>query len=219
MVVNKKVSMKKPKNIVKYDIKDNVHLTILLVIVVLVVLVVFIVKPNIESAYRKKDELDQKKLQLQSMQKDAIKAREFSNLVAGLKAEAEVFEKAIIKRDSMVSFFKELELISERAGNKISISHLEVTEQMKKAIDPNLTNVERAREEALLKNTIRLLITVEGGYQQFLEFFYKVNNMPYVFDVGSVEIKNARQANVMLDEGENKAKYTRAEITISFIVD
>ena len=200
-------------------IKNSIYLTLFLVLIIIVFLFVFVLVPSVKKAYSTKDELDHKKLQFERMQGDAVKAKEYSELVAGLQEEEEMLGRAIIKREDIVSFFKELELISERSGNSISISHVKEVGTPKELEDPTLTNVERAQKEAILKNTVRLLIVVEGNYRQFLDFFYKVNNMPYIFDIQSVSVKSAEQANVLVDVDQIVSDYTNAEIKISFIVD
>lgn len=200
-------------------IQNNIFIMALLVVAAVAAAVFLLVIPSIKKAYEAKDELDKKKLQLGRMQEDAVKAKEYSDLVASLKTEEEKLEKAIIKREGVVDFFKEIELISERAENSVSITHVKNLGPIEGLNDPNLTNAERAQREAVLKNTIKLMVVVGGNYRQFLDFFYKVNNMPYIFDIESVEIQSAEQANVLVDSKQVNPDYTKAEIVISFIVE
>ncbi len=205
------------KNLI--SVQNNTYIIFLLVLLVVVATVFLVAIPSIRKAYEMKDELDKSKLILERIQQDAVKAKEYSELVAELGAEEATLEKAVIKREDVVSFFKELELISERSGNSILITHMKHIGPIKELEDPNLTNVQRAQKEAVLKNTIRLQVMVEGNYKQFLDFFYKVNNMPYIFDIESVQIRNAEQANVLVDIEQIDSDYTKAEVIISFIVD
>lgn len=201
--------------------KKIIYTSLALTMAILACLVVFVVVPMVEKAYTAKDEFEIKKLQFEAIRADANDAKRFTDLVASLGEDQELVEKAAIREDSIVGFIEEIELIAFNVGNEIEIVHKksEITRRKAPSILPTDPEQEKKQkeEEEREKNAVKLELIVMGNYKQFLGFFYKLENMTYVFNIESFKVVKARNSRASRDMEEVPPDHTEGRIVISFI--
>jgi hypothetical protein len=192
-----------------------------LMVVVLACSIIFLVFPMVKKVYENKDGFEEKKLEFDAIRKDAAEAKKFSDLVSDLGQGQELVEKAVINEDSIVEIIREIEGISMEVGNEIEIVHKKV---VSKRSAPSVLNpdpeAEKARKEAEQreKNTVRLEVIVHGNYKQFLAFFYKLENMTYVFNIESFKVIGSRSSAGILSKDEDvPLDWTKGSVVVSFV--
>ena len=203
--------------------KKKIYISLALMVAILACLVIFIVIPMVKKVYAAKDEFEEKKLQFEAIRQDASDAKRFTDLVASLGEDQELVEKAVISEDSIVEFIEEIESIAYDVGNKIEITHKK--NEVKRARVPSLLATDsdsdeekkRKEEEEREKDTVRLELVVLGNYKQFLEFFYKLENMTYVFNVESFNVKATKSSKGLLETEEVPLDHTEGRMVIAFV--
>jgi Tfp pilus assembly protein PilO len=210
--------------------KQYIFIAAGVIVVVVGCAVAFINIPIIEKVFEKKDALEEKKMQFELMKKQAAQSVRYTELVESFSEDRELIEKATIKRESMVDFIEEIEKISNNVGNEIEISNTEKSKKNKTSNTP-VASAEGDDDSAATSsasagaddsdNTVELDIAIYGDYRQFLQFYYQLENMPYVFSIDSFEIKKMGSVGSIeglkaLDERE-KLWINQGEIGISFV--
>lgn len=201
--------------------KQYIYVAIL-VMTAFVIGVVFVGNiPLIKKVFEKKELLETKKMKLEADKADAEKSQKYSQLLESFSGEKELIEKAIIKEDSIVGFIEEIEKISSLVGSQIEISHVEGSKKQKVEVEAgDETAVAGATpvKKEKTANSIRIKIVLSGSYNQFLQFYYKLENMPYVFSVDSFGIKNgaSRSVGYLATGDEEKKNLVTGEMEVSF---
>ncbi|MEA2007157.1 MAG: hypothetical protein U9O20_03300 [Patescibacteria group bacterium] len=201
--------------------KNIVYGVLAMMMVVSACLMIFLIVPMVKKVYGNKDGFEEKKLEFDAIRKDAADAKKFSDLVADLGQDQELVEEAVINEDSIVEFIREIELISTEVGNEIEIVHKKVVAKRRAHSALNQDpEAEKAKQEAAEKekNTVRLEVIVHGNYRQFLEFFYKLENMTYVFNIESFKVTGSRSSGSILSLKEDvPPDWTKGIVTVAFI--
>jgi hypothetical protein len=179
--------------------------------------------PLIKKVFEKKEFLEIKKMKLGAGKDDVEKSQKYSQLLESFSGEKELIEKAIIKEDSIVSFIEELEKISSSVGSQIEISHVESSKKQQTVMiagSEKVTQEKTPVKKEKTANSIAMKVVLTGNYNQFLQFYYKLENMPYVFSVDYFDIKSgvsrSTSAGYLEREQEEKKNFVTGEIAISF---
>lgn len=201
--------------------KKLIYLVLFLTIATVGLAVFFAVRPTIKKVYVVKDEFEERKLQFEITRKGAANAKSYEDLLVNIKNNEELLENALIKKGVEVEFIEKVEAIASDVGNEVEIEHVE-TDKKKKVVSANADQSaeaieQRKQEELKEQSRIGLVVTAKGNYKNFLEFLYKLENMPNVFEVDSVSVvKGSSRGRLVVDEGE-APDYTEGSVYISFI--
>lgn len=200
--------------------KKLVYIALLVVVVAIGLAVFFAAIPGVEKVYTTKDEFEEQKLKHELVRKDAANAKSYADLLVNIKNNQDLLENALIKEGAEVEFIKKIENIANDVGNEVEIEHKEIEVKRVRtptSADQSAEEIARQKKEAeRAKNKIGLLVTVKGNYRNFLEFLYKLENMPNVFEIESVVVGKGRSMGSLV-LGEDKApEYTEGSILISF---
>ncbi len=205
--------------------KKYVWITVVVLVGVFLAMIFFVILPDVKRVYQKKDDFESQKLRMEIIKESAIKARDYSELIEGIRADSILLDRAVIEKESEVELIRAIEEISKSVGSTVKIEHYI---SPRKKVQPQLelsgatTDLEKLeeqqRQEEIEKQTVRLILNVEGNYKQFLEFYYKLENMSYVFNVDSIELKKP-QSSVGLSSDDEKLPpdFVQGKVIISFI--
>ncbi len=200
--------------------KKVIFTTLLVMCAAIGLVMFFVIIPSINKVYSSKDEFEEDKLHFESIKQDAAKAKSYSDLLVNIKDNEDLLENALIKSGAEVMFIERIEAIGGEAGNDVEIKYqtadpkrakVSAIGQDKKAIE------EQKRQEQLEKSRINLLVTTKGNYRSFLKFIYKLENLPYVFQIESVVIDKSRRSKGLVSDEDRLPSYTEGKILISFI--
>lgn len=190
------------------------------VIAVIGLALYFFVIPAVKKVYTTKDEFEEKKLHYENLKDDAANAKIYADLLVNINDNKELLENALIKKGSEVSFIERLEAVAQEVGNEIEIEH-RVTTPEKIKISPEDQSAEaieeQKKQEELEASRVLLMVNIKGNYRTFLEFLYKIENMPNVFRIDSIEVSKGSKAGKYFMEEEYPPDYTEGNILISFI--
>lgn len=203
---------------------NKIVLVVIALVITLVVaaLVFFLAIPRAKKVYEARDNFEEQKLRFDIIKKDTLKSREYAELIANLKEEQNLLEKALIQKDNEVGFIEEIEGVADQVGNSVKIDYIPY---VKKKVAPSVfadqaTLEKQEQEEELEKKKVKLKLEVKGNYQQFLQFFYRLENLPFVFYVDSIYVVGSgqQQEGQLVQKGEEKlsSDHTTTEIKIHF---
>lgn len=201
--------------------KKLIYLVFFLTIVTVGLVVFFAVRPTIKKVYTVKDEFEEQKLQFELVRKGAANAKSYEDLLVNIKNNEDLLENALIKKGVEVDFIKKIEAIASDVGNEVEIEHVK-TDKKKEIVSANADQSEEAikqrkQNELREQSRIGLIVTAKGNYKNFLEFLYKLENMPNVFEIDSVSIIKNRSKGRFTMEEKVALDYTEGNIFISFI--
>ena len=200
--------------------KKTVSLIATAMVIVTGLMVYFVIIPSVKKVYGTKDEFEEKKIHYDNLKKDAANAQSYADLLVNINNNKELLENSLIEKGDEVLFIEKLEGVADDVGNEIEIEHRKPSpKQIKIAPEDQSAEAieEQKRQEELEATRVLLLVKVKGNYRTFLEFLYKVENMPYIFEIDSIEVtKGSRKGKLILGE-ERPPDYTEGEVLISFI--
>jgi len=200
--------------------KKVVSVIAISMIVVIGLAIYFFAIPAVKKVYTIKDEFEEKKLHYENLRNDAANAESYADLLVNINDNKDLLENALIKKGAEVSFIEKLEGVAQEVGNEIEIEHRKATpKKIKRSPEDQSAEAiaEAKKQEKNEASRVLLMVQVKGNYRTFLEFLYKLENMPYVFEIESIEIsKGSRSGKLFLSE-EQTPDYTEGNILISFI--
>jgi len=148
-------------------------------------------KPLLENIREKSDEIQRIKIDNEISQGRIAKLPEMKELHAIFEQEKDSLD-VILDQNNSVEFIKKLELLAQETGNKISLK-----------IDDNLESAKNAKVNSAKKekkdtesigadlppnNYLSMEITLEGKYENFISFLYKLENLDYYVNVLSLSL-------------------------------
>jgi len=200
--------------------KKIIYTTAFAMVVVIGLATYFFVIPSIKKAFENKDEFEEKKLILEGLKDDAANSQNYDDLLENIKENQALLENALIEKGDEVIFIEKIESVAEEVGSEIEIEYLKATPQRAKITPADQSAEALAQQKEQEKqnaNKVVLMLKVKGNYRSFLEFLYKIENMPYIFQIESVEVgKGSKSGSLVWDE-ENPPDYTQGGVLISFI--
>ncbi|MEA1925775.1 MAG: hypothetical protein U9M90_00815 [Patescibacteria group bacterium] len=200
--------------------KKIIFITLLVMCAVVGLVMFFVIIPSINKMYSSKDELEENKLHFESIKQDVAKEKSYSDLLINIKNNENLLENALIKSGAEVAFIEKIEAIGSEAGNGVEIKYQKIEPKRVKVsvVKQDKETIEKQkRQEQLEKSRINLLITVKGDYGSFLEFIYKLENLPHVFKIESVMIDKGSRSRILTSNEDRLPNYTEGKILISFI--
>lgn len=206
-----------------YSSKKIIYTTGIFLVLILVGMSKFLIEPKLKQVYQSKDDLERGRMILNFSKEDASRA----DYLEGLKKEVEkdffLIERALLIEDNLVSFIERVEGLNKEVGMKLVKSQYQ-TSKKPKVLNPSGLSSDMEEEAAKIqaeidkeKNTQRLKFELEGKYKQFLEFLFKLENLPFVFKIESVTVTDIKTRISKLKEDQTDPELMIGEIIISFM--
>lgn len=171
--------------------KYNIWISISGFLALLIVVWMFVVAPIRRSIESNADETQKKTIDLEMYGGRISKIADMEN-IQSVFAENESNLRVFLDKNNEVDFIKKLELISEETGNKISLQIVDDSVAKKSAAAGK-----KEKEGEDIKKTLpkipylSIIISLEGDYEQMVNFLHKIENMNYHVDVISVSMEKS----------------------------
>lgn len=201
LVLKKNVCIKRMKDFWK---KYKLWINIVIYVSFSATLFLFIVRPLLSGIQEKSDEIEKVKIDNQISQERIAKLPEMGELHA-VFAEEQKNLSVVLDQNNSVDFIKRLELLAQETGNKISLKIDDSSSVAKSANDSKAGKGKKDAESILsnlpMENYISMEITLEGKYENFIQFLYKLENLNYYVNIISLSL-----AKEIIDESGDSSK-------------
>jgi len=172
----------------------------------------FAVSPLIESIKKNSDEIQKIKIDREISQERISKLPEMKNGYATYEQEKDNLD-IILDQNNSVDFIKKVELLSEETGNKINLSIADNSNASKNAKDAKTgkKDPESIKDNLPSDKYISMNMTLEGSYENFIKFLYKLENLDYYVNVISFDLSK----EAVSEENNGASKTSGKNILIS----
>lgn len=181
----------------------------------------FAVKPLLGDIRGKSDEIQKIKIDNEINQGRIAKLPEMRGLHAIFEQENNNLN-VVLDQSSSVEFIKKLELLAQETGNKISLK-IDDNSGAAKNDKASVAKKEKKDSDSMIGNLpsdnyLSMEITLEGKYENFTSFLYKLENLDYYVNVLSLSLIK-ETVNQSVDQNEIKAnkeeRATEEDVLIS----
>ncbi|OGI17310.1 MAG: hypothetical protein A2Z52_02905 [Candidatus Moranbacteria bacterium RBG_19FT_COMBO_42_6] len=171
--------------------KYKMWISIVLYLLLMAALFLFIGKPLLSEIQEKSDEIQKIKIDNQLSQERIAKLPEMRELHETFDQEKNNLTVAL-DQDNSVDFIKKLELLAQETGNKISLK-IDDNSAVLKSDKTSKTKKEKGGSGDIASSLpsdkyLSMEITLEGKYENFLTFLYKLENLDYYVNVLSLSL-------------------------------
>lgn len=171
--------------------KYKLWLSIAIYLSLTVVSFFFAVSPLLRDIREKSDEIQKIKIDNEINQGRIAKLPEMRGLHVIFEQESNNLN-VVLDQSSSVDFIKKLELLAQETGNKISFK-IDDNSGSSKNDKANAAKKEKKDSESISDNLssdsyLSMEVTLEGKYENFTSFLYKIENLDYYVNVLSLSL-------------------------------
>lgn len=169
--------------------KHKLLITSLVYLIIIVSLFIFVAGPMISDIKKNSDDIEKGKIDSEINQGRIAKLPEMKDGYAAYEQEKNNLE-VVLDQNNSVDFIKKIELLAEETGNKISLSiddnsdgsRSSKNSKSEKSDPDDIKNGLPSNKYLLMK------LSLEGTYDNFIRFLYKLENMDYYVNVISLNL-------------------------------
>jgi len=172
----------------------------------------FIIKPLLSGIREKSDAIEKVKIDNQISQERIAKLPEMGEMRAVFNQEKKNLN-VVLEQNNSVDFIKRLELLAQETGNIISLKIDDVSTAAKDGASSKAKKPKKDDESIVSglpsDKYLFIEITLEGKYENFIQFLYKLENFDYYVNVLSLSLvkeevdQSAAGSGVNLKKAEN----------------
>ena len=172
----------------------------------------FIIKPLLSGIREKSDAIEKVKIDNQISQERIAKLPEMGEMRAVFDQEKKNLN-VVLEQNNSVDFIKRLELLAQETGNRISLKIDDVSTAAKDGASSKAKKPKKDDESIVSglpsDKYLSMEITLEGKYENFIQFLYKLENFDYYVNVLSLSLvkeevdQSAAGSGVNLKKAEN----------------
>lgn len=171
--------------------KYKLWVNIILYFAAIAAVFLLIIKPLLLGIQEKSDEIEKVKIDNQISQERIAKLPEMGELHTVFAQEQKNLN-VVLDQNNSVDFIKKLELLAQETGNKISLKIDDGSAAAKSANDSKAVKGKKDAESIMsnlpTENYLSMEITLEGKYENFIQFLYKLENLNYYVNVVSLSL-------------------------------
>ncbi|HEX7586166.1 MAG TPA: hypothetical protein VF390_00865 [Patescibacteria group bacterium] len=171
--------------------KYKLWVNIILYLAAMAAVFLLITKPLLLGIQEKSDEIEKVKIDNQISQERIAKLPEMGELHTVFAQEQKNLN-VVMDQNNSVDFIKRLELLAQETGNKISLKIDDGSAAAKSANDSKAVSGKKDAESIIsnlpAENYLSMEITLEGKYENFIQFLYKLENLNYYVNVISLSL-------------------------------
>lgn len=171
--------------------KYKLWVNIILYFAAMAAVFLLITKPLLLGIQEKSDEIEKVKIDNQISQERIAKLPEMGELHTVFAQEQKNLN-VVMDQNNSVDFIKKLELLAQETGNKISLKIDDGSVATKSANDSKAVKGKKDAESIMsnlpAENYLSMEITLEGKYENFIQFLYKLENLNYYVNVISLSL-------------------------------
>jgi Tfp pilus assembly protein PilO len=192
---------------------QELAIVISVIVVMLLGAIFFVIVPQTKRAFEDKKQLELKKNEFDQLGEDASRANNFSLLSDDLRGREYLLSKAIINEDQVIDLINKIEEVAKQSDEKIEFSYQEEVAKKKSEKDKDSSKDDK----------VKLKISTEGEYENFLSFLYKLENLEYVFEIKSMKASQCKKSfstsGLLTSNGEERECFSKGELVISVFID
>ena len=151
----------------------------------------FIIKPLLSGIREKSDAIEKVKIDNQISQERIAKLPEMGEMRAVFDQEKKNLN-VVLEQNNSVDFIKRLELLAQETGNIISLKIDDVSTAAKDGASSKAKKPKKDDESIVSglpsDKYLFIEITLEGKYENFIQFLYKLENFDYYVNVLSLSL-------------------------------
>ncbi|PJA87153.1 MAG: hypothetical protein CO141_00925 [Candidatus Moranbacteria bacterium CG_4_9_14_3_um_filter_42_9] len=151
----------------------------------------FIIKPLLSGIREKSDAIEKVKIDNQISQERIAKLPEMGEMRAVFNQEKKNLN-VVLEQNNSVDFIKRLELLAQETGNIISLKIDDVSTAAKDGASSKAKKPKKDDESIVSglpsDKYLFIEITLEGKYENFIQFLYKLENFDYYVNVLSLSL-------------------------------
>lgn len=185
--------------------KYNIWITIAGFLLLIVVAWIFALVPIRKSIESNSDEAQRKIIDGEMYVERVSKISEMEKTRA-LLAENESNLRVFLDKNSEVDFIKKIEDIAAETGNKVSLKIEDESAAPKTKAAANKKNEDEIKKGLPKMEYLSMSISLEGNYEQAMNFLHKIENMNYYVDVLSISMNKSAVEAVVDPFSAEKAK-------------
>lgn len=163
--------------------KYKLLITIFIYLIIIFLLFVFVVSPLIGNIQKNSDDIEKGKIDNEINQERVSKLPEMKDGYAAFEQEKNNLE-VVLDQNNSVDFIKKMELLAEETGNKISLSIEDNSNTAKSA----KTDADDIKANLPSDKYLLMKLGLEGRYDSFTRFLYRLENMSYYVNVISLNM-------------------------------
>lgn len=196
----------------------NIIIAFILVLIIIAGLILFVANPLHQKVQSRKDEVEQNKLKLENIKEEGDRWQEYREQRENIEKNEELLKDSSVSSGRQIDLIKKLEEIAQEEGVLIDIQNQETKDDKKNAKKTN--DKEKEVDANADVDEVVFLLNLEGEYNEILDYLYKLENLNYILNISSVNIKTLSAGPILRnqaqeEEGKEK-KSLQAEIIISF---
>lgn len=156
----------------------------------------FGVKSLYEKVYVFKDRLAYEKLVLDNLLREGEKIDKYKELEKKILFNSQIVDKAIVQKGNEIDLIRKIEETADQQGIEIQIADHRPSAKKRTSIVPQSSSNELSDEKAInnknqatsAENLNYFMISTKSTYPQFLNFLYKLENLPLIVKIESIKI-------------------------------
>lgn len=185
--------------------KYNIWITIAGFLLLIVAAWIFALVPIRKSIESNSDEAQRKIIDGEMYVERVSKISEMEK-TRSLLAENESNLRVFLDKNSEVDFIKKIEDIAAETGNKVSLKIEDESAAPKTKAAASKKNEDEIKKSLPKIEYLSMSISLEGNYEQAVNFLHKIENMNYYVDVLSISMNKSAVEAVVDPFAAEKAK-------------
>lgn len=190
----------------------NIIIAVLVVLFFNAGLILFLAKPLYGKVQEKMNTVEQSKQRLENTKKEGQKWQDYQQKREELEKNKDLLINSMVKKETQIKLIERLEQIAGEEGVKIEIqSQIEVNSEKKDS--------SKVKKDASADEKISFSLVIDGEYNEILDYLYKLENLNYVVNIVSSEIKNRSAVPTLKNQKQEATENTKplqAKVVISF---
>jgi hypothetical protein len=213
----------------KFFKKNKIGILILIYLGLIAAFVYFLAMPSIRNIYDLADQIEKKNIDNQKSRDRISQIPRMENAYDEYQAKKDTTD-VILGNDQTIEYIKKIESMAEITGNKIQIKISDIVDKSKDkknvpaqaaatsaaqpgtpAPGPTNPNEEKGITDKLAYDKfLPVQVTLQGEYQNLVNFINKIENDRYFVDITSVQIKEVTDYSSTIDLSNNKNVFQAA---------
>ncbi len=194
----------------------NIIIASVVAILFIVGLIIFLAKPLYNKVQEQKDMGEQSKQKLDDTKVEGQKWQEYKKQRERIEENQKLLENSSISNETQINLIESLEKIAEEEGVIIEIQSQDSVNFDKKK---SSSNKKDDKKESSAEEEVFFALTLDGEYNEILDYLYKLENFNYILSISSINIKTRSTVPTLREQikEEGNQKSLQAKIVISFI--
>jgi len=200
--------------------RRSVYFVGTLVLLVILTIIYFVIRPEVNKVYSKKNSFEEQRLRLEQIKENAAKVGQYTELTEEIDKDGRFLDNILVNKDDPVRLIKVIEGVAKEELIEIKISQYTPPKKKKtptlELSEPKPEDEKKqAEDEEDDKNKIWLRLKTKSNYKSFLNFYYRLENMGTIFFIDSVKISKTGNTRGLRGGDETPIDQAEGDIILS----